>query len=43
MGDGPSRSGPDPHFHRTFSESFYVLAGTVRIYDGSRWIDTRPG
>jgi quercetin dioxygenase-like cupin family protein len=35
--------GPAPHFHRTISESFYVLAGTVRLYDGKRWIDGRPG
>src|SRR5262249_51578619 len=40
---GPDPSGPDPHFHRSISESFYVLSGTVRIYDGDRWIDTRPG
>jgi mannose-6-phosphate isomerase-like protein (cupin superfamily) len=40
---GPRRSGPDPHFHRSISESFFVLSGTVRIYDGTRWIDTRPG
>ena len=38
-----SVSGPDPHFHRTLTESFYVLTGTVRIYDGTRWIDTLPG
>ena len=36
-------SGPEPHFHRTISESFYVLAGTVRLYDGKRWIDGKPG
>jgi quercetin dioxygenase-like cupin family protein len=36
-------SGPDPHFHRTISESFYVLSGTVRLYDGNRWIDGTPG
>ena len=36
-------SGPGPHFHRTITESFYVLAGTVRIYDGRQWIDTQPG
>jgi mannose-6-phosphate isomerase-like protein (cupin superfamily) len=36
-------SGPAPHFHRTISESFYVLAGTVRLYDGKDWIDARPG
>jgi mannose-6-phosphate isomerase-like protein (cupin superfamily) len=35
--------GPGPHFHRTLTESFYVLDGTVRIYDGRKWIDTRPG
>ena len=40
---GAGRSGPDPHFHRSISESFYILTGTVAIYDGSRWIDTRPG
>ena len=40
---GPEPSGPDPHFHRSISESFAVLAGSVRIYDGVRWIDTEPG
>jgi mannose-6-phosphate isomerase-like protein (cupin superfamily) len=40
---GPQPSGPDPHFHRSVSESFYTLSGTVRIYDGRRWIDTGPG
>ena len=40
---GPGRSGPDPHFHRSISESFFVLTGTIRIYDGTRWIDCRPG
>jgi mannose-6-phosphate isomerase-like protein (cupin superfamily) len=33
---GP-RSGPDAHFHRTLTESFYVLTGTVTIYDGRSW------
>lgn len=37
------RSGPDPHFHKTISESFYILSGTVRIYNGTEWIDTEPG
>jgi mannose-6-phosphate isomerase-like protein (cupin superfamily) len=36
-------SGPEPHFHRTISESFYVLTGTIRLYDGERWIDGKPG
>ncbi|MET7392956.1 cupin domain-containing protein [Dactylosporangium sp. NPDC005572] len=40
---GPQPSGPDPHFHRSISESFYILRGTVRIYDGKQWIDTVPG
>ncbi|GLW11898.1 cupin [Microtetraspora sp. NBRC 13810] len=40
---GPEAGGPGPHFHRTMSESFYVLTGTIKIYDGSRWVDTGPG
>jgi len=37
------RSGPDPHFHKTVSESFYILSGTVKLYDGRRWADAKPG
>ena len=40
---GPEPTGPTPHFHRSISESFYVLAGTVKIYDGCAWIDVGPG
>jgi mannose-6-phosphate isomerase-like protein (cupin superfamily) len=40
---GPEPSGPDAHFHITMSESFYVLSGTIRLLDGSTWIDGRPG
>lgn len=36
-------SGPGPHFHRTYAETFFVLSGTVRLYDGSRWRDADPG
>jgi mannose-6-phosphate isomerase-like protein (cupin superfamily) len=36
--NGPP-SGPGPHFHRTISESFFVLSGTIRMYDGKRWFD----
>jgi mannose-6-phosphate isomerase-like protein (cupin superfamily) len=36
-------SGPDAHFHKTISESFFILSGSVRIYDGTRWVDTAPG
>src|SRR4029453_4364528 len=35
-------SGPDPHFHRSLSESFYVLSGTIRLYDGRTWVDGTP-
>jgi quercetin dioxygenase-like cupin family protein len=38
-----SQSGPKPHFHKTISESFFVLSGTVRLYDGARWLDGKPG
>lgn len=40
---GSERGGPEPHFHRTIAESFYVLSGTVRIYDGTAWVDCGPG
>ena len=40
---GGPRSGPDPHFHKSLSESFYVLDGTIQLYDGARWIAGRPG
>jgi len=36
-------SGPGPHFHRTITESFYVLSGVVRIYNGTDWVDAEPG
>jgi mannose-6-phosphate isomerase-like protein (cupin superfamily) len=39
----PNAGGPGPHFHRTMTESFFVLSGTVQIYDGRTWVDTRPG
>jgi mannose-6-phosphate isomerase-like protein (cupin superfamily) len=40
---GPKPGGPDPHFHRTISESFYILSGTVSLYNGTKWIDATPG
>ena len=39
---GPE-SGPDAHFHRTVTESFYVLEGTVTIYDGTDWVKCHAG
>ena len=40
---GPLPAGPAAHFHKTISESFFILSGTVRIFDGDRWIDAKPG
>lgn len=40
---GPEPSGPSEHFHKTLSESFFVLSGTIRLYNGQNWIDGRPG
>ncbi|MEV0384261.1 cupin domain-containing protein [Nonomuraea sp. NPDC050643] len=40
---GPRPSGPGPHFHRTMTESFYVLSGTIRLYNGEKWADGKPG
>jgi quercetin dioxygenase-like cupin family protein len=39
----PHAGGPDAHYHRTFSESFYILSGTVRVYDGATWVEARAG
>jgi mannose-6-phosphate isomerase-like protein (cupin superfamily) len=40
---GPGPAGPGPHFHKTISESFYVLSGEMRLYDGRQWVDAGPG
>ena len=40
---GPEESGPDPHYHRAITESFYVLSGEVRLFDGTGWRTGRPG
>ena len=40
---GAAESGPDPHFHRSISEQFYVLSGEVQLHDGRRWTTGRPG
>ena len=29
--------GASPHFHRTFSESFFVLSGSLTLFDGRHW------
>ncbi len=38
-----ARTGPGPHFHRSITESFYVLDGTVRLYDGDHWTEATAG
>jgi mannose-6-phosphate isomerase-like protein (cupin superfamily) len=38
---GPRSPGPSTHFHRTISESFFVLAGEVQLFDGERWMTAR--
>lgn len=40
---GAAPSGPAPHFHRAISESFFILSGTVRLYNGERWADATAG
>jgi quercetin dioxygenase-like cupin family protein len=39
----PRAGGPKTHFHRTISESFFILDGTVRLYNGEKWIDAGEG
>ncbi len=36
-------SGPAPHFHKHISEAFYVLDGTVQLYDGRSWMEGGSG
>lgn len=39
----PNAGGPDPHIHHTFSESFYVVDGRVRLFDGASWVEAQAG
>lgn len=40
---GEGESGPEPHFHRAITESFYVLSGEVQLYDGTGWVTATTG
>jgi quercetin dioxygenase-like cupin family protein len=40
---GTDESGPEPHFHRSITESFYVLAGEVSLHDGTGWKTAHSG
>ena len=35
--------GATPHYHRTFSEAFYVLDGWIALYDGTSWREGSAG
>jgi quercetin dioxygenase-like cupin family protein len=39
----PHSPGAAPHIHRTFSESFYVLAGELTLYADGDWQPYGPG
>ena len=39
----PAGGGPGPHFHKTMSESFFVLSGIMRMHDGRDWVDAPAG
>ncbi|MGY1813080.1 cupin domain-containing protein [Blastococcus sp. SYSU D00820] len=36
-------AGAAPHYHQTFSESFYVTGGELTLYVAGRWQPYRPG
>ncbi|MFI0454396.1 cupin domain-containing protein [Actinomadura sp. 6N118] len=40
---GPEAGGPTTHFHKAMSESFFILSGTMRLFDGERWVDATSG
>lgn len=40
---GAGESGPPPHFHRSITESFYILEGRVRVHDGTDWVTASAG
>ena len=39
----PRSQGASPHFHTTFSESFYVMSGELTLYANGRWQPYRAG
>jgi oxalate decarboxylase/phosphoglucose isomerase-like protein (cupin superfamily) len=34
---------PAGHYHRTITESFFIVSGTVALYDDQTWRDATPG
>jgi mannose-6-phosphate isomerase-like protein (cupin superfamily) len=39
----PGTPGATAHFHRTISESFFILSGEVGLFNGEEWTRGRPG
>ena len=39
----PRSAGAAPHYHSTFSESFYVLSGELTVYHAGSWDPFGPG
>jgi quercetin dioxygenase-like cupin family protein len=39
----PRSKGASPHYHSTFSESFYVISGELTVYHGGSWDPFGPG
>ncbi len=39
----PGGSGPGPHLHRTFSESFHVLEGSLAVLANGEWTTAHAG
>jgi quercetin dioxygenase-like cupin family protein len=39
----PRTPGASPHYHQTFSESFFVLSGELTLYVNGSWQPYRPG
>ena len=39
----PGTPGAAAHFHRTITESFYILSGTVGLFNGEAWTDATAG
>ena len=39
----PGGSGPGPHLHRTFSESFHVLEGSLAVLANGEWTTAEAG
>jgi quercetin dioxygenase-like cupin family protein len=39
----PGGSGPGPHLHRTFSESFHVLEGSLAVLADGAWTTVHAG